>query len=58
MHILWTYLRPHSKLALLALLLAAVSQVLAIFQRHGFAAAAEVGEIVAATDDGVRLWVA
>ena len=34
-----------------------VDQVLAIFQRHGFAAAAEVGEIVAATDDGVRLWV-
>ena len=30
MHILWTYLRPHSKLALLALLLAAVSQVLAL----------------------------
>lgn len=35
-----------------------VDQVLAIFQRHGFAAAAEVGEIVAATDNGVRLWVA
>ena len=34
-----------------------VDEVLAIFQRHGFAAAAEVGEIVAATDDGVRLWV-
>ena len=30
MHILWTYLRPHGKLALLALLLAAVSQVLAL----------------------------
>ena len=30
MHILWTYLRPHSKLAVLALLLAAVSQVLAL----------------------------
>ena len=35
-----------------------VDEVLAIFQRHGFAAAAEVGEIVAATDDGVRLWIA
>ena len=34
-----------------------VDEVLAIFQRHGFAAAAEVGEIVAAADDGVRLWV-
>lgn len=34
-----------------------VDEVLAIFQRHGFAAAAEVGEIVAATDDGVRLAV-
>src|SRR5690606_27356346 len=30
MHILWTYLRPHSKLAWLALLLAAISQVLAL----------------------------
>ena len=30
MHILWTYLRPHRKLAFLALLLAAVSQVLAL----------------------------
>ena len=30
MHILWTYLRPHGKLALLALLLAAISQVLAL----------------------------
>ena len=30
MHILWTYLRPHAKLALLALLLAAISQVLAL----------------------------
>ena len=30
MHILWTYLRPHSKLALLALVLAAISQVLAL----------------------------
>lgn len=29
MHILWTALRPHSKLALLAVLLTAVSQVLA-----------------------------
>jgi len=30
MHILWTYLRPHYRLALLALLLAAISQVLAL----------------------------
>ncbi|MET1116048.1 MAG: ABC transporter ATP-binding protein [Comamonas sp.] len=30
MHILWTYLRPHSRLACLALLLAAISQVLAL----------------------------
>ncbi len=30
MHILWTYLQPHRKLALLALLLAAASQVLAL----------------------------
>jgi ATP-binding cassette subfamily B protein len=30
MHILWNYLRPHRKLALLALLLAAASQVLAL----------------------------
>lgn len=30
MHILWTYLRPHGKLALLALLLAGISQVLAL----------------------------
>lgn len=30
MHILWTYLRPHSRLALLALMLAAISQVLAL----------------------------
>ncbi|MDB5953319.1 MAG: transporter related protein [Massilia sp.] len=30
MHILWTYLRPHSRLALLALLLAGASQVLAL----------------------------
>jgi ATP-binding cassette subfamily B protein len=30
MHILWTYLRPHGRLAALALLLAAVSQVLAL----------------------------
>ena len=30
MHILWTYLRPHGKLAFLALVLAAVSQVLAL----------------------------
>lgn len=31
MHILWTYLRPHGRLAALALLLAAASQVLALF---------------------------
>jgi ATP-binding cassette subfamily B protein len=30
MHILWTYLRPHGRLAVLALLLAAASQVLAL----------------------------
>ncbi len=30
MHILWTYLRPHSRLAALALLLAGASQVLAL----------------------------
>lgn len=30
MHILWTYLRPHGRLAALALLLAAISQVLAL----------------------------
>jgi selenide,water dikinase len=35
----------------------AVAEVLAIFERHGFAAAAEVGEIVAAEADGVRLRV-
>jgi selenide, water dikinase len=34
-----------------------VEEVLAIFQRHGFAAAAEVGEIVAAGGDGIRLQV-
>ena len=37
---------------------ATVDEVLAIFQRHGFAAAAEVGEIVPAGGDGVRLQVA
>ena len=36
----------------------AVAEVLAIFERHGFAEAAEVGEIVAAEADGVRLRVA
>ena len=36
----------------------AVAEVLAIFARHGFAEAAEVGEIVAAEADGVRLRVA
>ena len=35
----------------------AVAEVLAIFQRHGFAAAAEVGEIVDHAGDGVRLLV-
>lgn len=35
----------------------AVAEVLAIFEHHGFAAAAEVGEIVAAETDGVRLLV-
>ena len=35
----------------------AVAEVLAIFERHGFAEAAEVGEIVAARADGVRLQV-
>ena len=35
----------------------AVAEVLAIFERHGFAEAAEVGEIVAAEADGVRLRV-
>ncbi|MBW8468061.1 MAG: selenide, water dikinase SelD [Thiobacillus sp.] len=36
----------------------AVAEVLAIFERHGFAEAAEVGEIVAAETGGVRLRVA
>src|SRR3990167_8485600 len=35
----------------------AVAEVLAIFERHGFAAAAEVGEIVAPVAGGVRLQV-
>ncbi len=35
----------------------AVEAVLAVFRRHGFAAAAEVGEIVAPREDGVRLKV-
>ena len=35
----------------------AVDEVLAVFHRHGFGAAAEVGEIVAAQADGVRLRV-
>jgi selenide,water dikinase len=35
----------------------AVEQVLAVFARHGFAAAAEVGEILPARADGVRLQV-
>jgi selenide,water dikinase len=34
-----------------------VDEVLAIFARHGFAAAADVGEIVADAADGVRLMV-
>jgi selenide,water dikinase len=36
----------------------AVAEVLAIFERHGFAQAADVGEIAAARADGVRLLVA
>ena len=36
----------------------AVEQVLAVFAKHGFDAAAEVGEIVPARADGVRLQVA
>ena len=36
----------------------AVTEVLAIFERHGFAEAAEMGEIVAAEAGGVRLRVA
>ena len=36
----------------------AVPQVLGVFARHGFAAAAEVGEIVAGGSDGIRLQVA
>jgi selenide, water dikinase len=35
----------------------AVDEVLAVFQRHGFAAAAEVGEITSAAKAGVRLQV-
>jgi selenide,water dikinase len=35
----------------------AVDAVLAVFQRHGFGVATEVGEIVAARADGVRLQV-
>jgi selenide, water dikinase len=35
----------------------AVDDVLAVFQRHGFAAAAEVGEITSAAKAGVRLQV-
>jgi len=34
---------------------AAVGDVLAVFRRHGFAAAAEIGEVVAAGADGVGL---
>ena len=36
----------------------AVDEVLAVFAKHGFAAAAEVGEIVAAPGNGVHLMVA
>jgi len=36
---------------------ASVSDVLAVFQRHGFGAAAEVGEIVPGGSDGIRLRV-
>ena len=35
----------------------AVAEALAIFQRHGFAAAADIGVITGASADGVRLWV-
>ena len=35
----------------------AVAEVLAVFQRHGFAGATEIGEIVPAQADGVRLRV-
>jgi selenide, water dikinase len=35
----------------------AVDAVLAIFARHGFEAAAEIGEIAAPQDGGVRLVV-
>jgi selenide,water dikinase len=42
---------------LLACAPAAVDAVLAIFQRHGFEAAVEVGEIVAPAPQGVRLRV-
>jgi len=35
----------------------AVEPVLAVFRRHGFAAAADVGEIVAGGSDGIRLQV-
>ncbi len=35
----------------------AVSEVLAVFHRHGFAEACEVGEIVASTSDGIHLQV-
>ncbi len=34
-----------------------VDEVLAVFRQHGFAAAAEVGEIVAGRSDGIRLQV-
>ncbi len=35
----------------------AVADVLAVFQRHGFGSAAEIGEVVAPSVDGVRLQV-
>ena len=35
----------------------AVSDVLAVFRRHGFEAAAEIGEVVAGGEDKVRLAV-
>jgi selenide, water dikinase len=35
----------------------AVADVLAVFHRHGFGAAAEIGEVGAASADGVRLRV-
>ena len=46
-----------SLLLLVACAPEAVAEVLAVFQRHGFAGATEIGEIVPAQADGVRLRV-